>query len=371
MELVITILPYSCSTMYFCAALEQRKLPLRCTSSTLSQSSSLILNERLSRNSPALLTRMSIRPKRWAISSNAFSTCCALDTSQAMAIASDPAASTASTVSFQASADRSKTATFAPSCASRMASAAPMPRAAPVTTAVRPSSLKVHLSRLLTLPSTPKEGVVFVTCQLIVNEMHLCVQNRYIHLWMHYLLALCRDRIRLEVGCLSAGSHSRLWEEAPPAGGRGSLSLRPDVDTAVYIDRLACNVVTVFYKVADSPGDLFWFSEAAQGHLFAELLLGFLGDVGDHIGLYESGADGVDGDSEAGQFLGCRLGEAEQPGLGRRVVGLSYVAGLSDEGAHVDDLAPALVRHVRQRRVYRVEGAVEIYLDDLVPVVYP
>src|SRR5215212_3485961 len=158
-------------------------------------------------------------------------------------------------------------------------------------------------------------------------------------------------------------------ERALPAGGRGSLSLRSDIDTAVYIDRLACDVVTVFYEVADRPGDLFWFSEAAQGHLFAELLLGFLGDVGDHIGLYESGADGVDGDSEAGQFLGCRLGEAEQPGLGRRVVGLSYVAGLSDEGAHVDDLAPALVRHVRQRRVYRVEGAVEIYLYDLVPVV--
>src|SRR5215208_2817063 len=105
-----------------------------------------------------------------------------------------------------------------------MASAAPMPRAAPVTTAVRPSSLKVHLSRLLTLPSTPKEGVVFVTCQLIVYETNLCVQNRYIHLCMHYLLALCWDRIRLGVGCLSAGSHSRLshsrlWEEAPPAGG--------------------------------------------------------------------------------------------------------------------------------------------------------
>src|SRR5215208_4666031 len=159
--------------------------------------------------------------------------------------------------------------------------------------------------------------------------------------------------------CLSARSHSWLWEKAPPAGGGAFLSLRPDVDTAVYVDRLACDVVTVFYKVADCPGDLFWFSEAAQGHLFAELLLGFLGAVG------------VDGDSEAGQFLGCRLGEAEQPGLGRRVVGLSYVAGLSNEGAHVDDLAPALVRHVRQRRVYRVEGAVEIYLDDLVPVVDP
>src|SRR5215207_10072345 len=172
-------------------------------------------------------------------------------------------------------------------------------------------------------------------------------------------------RIGSRAGCLYAGSHSRLWEPR----GRGPFSLRSDIDTAVYIDRLACDVVTVFYKVADGPGDLFRFSEAAQGYLFAELLLGFLGDVGDHIGLYESWGYGVDGDPEAGQFLGCRLGEAEQPGLGCRVVGLSYIAGLSDEGAHVDDLAPTLVRHVRQHSVDRVEGAVEVYLYDLVPVV--
>src|SRR5829696_7502066 len=197
--------------------------------------------------------------------------------------------------------------------------------------------------------------------------MNLCVQSRYIHLWMHYLLALWRERVRFGAGCLSAGSHIRLWER--PARGRGALSSGPDVDTAVYIYGLACDVVTVFYQVADGPGNLFRFSEAAQGHLFAELLLGFLGDVGDHIGLYESGADGVDGDPEAGQFLGCRLGKAEQPGLGRRVVGLAYIAGLSDKGAHVDDLAPALVRHVRQHGVDRVEGAVEVYLYDFVPVV--
>src|ERR671913_584382 len=177
-------------------------------------------------------------------------------------------------------------------------------------------------------------------------------------------------RTRSGVGCLSGGFHGWLWEEAPPVGRRGSLASGPDVDTAVYIYGLACDVVTVFYQVADGPGDLVRFSESAQGHLFEKLLLGFLGDVGDHIGLYKSGADSVDGDPEAGQFLGCSLGEAQQPGLGRRVVGLSYIAGLSDEGAHVDDLAPSLVGHVRQHRVDRVEGAVEVHLNDLVPIIH-
>src|SRR5918998_4855490 len=52
------------------------------------------------------------------------------------------------TVSCPASAERSKTATLAPSCASFIAPAAPMPLPAPVTTATRPSSLPTrnHLS---------------------------------------------------------------------------------------------------------------------------------------------------------------------------------------------------------------------------------
>src|SRR5215212_2010108 len=208
MELVITILPYSCSTMYFCAALEHRKLPLRWTSSTLSQSSSLILNERLSRNSPALLTRMSIRPKRCTISSKAFSTCCALDTSQAIAIASDPAASTASTVSWHASADKSRTATFAPSCASRMASAAPIPRADPVTTAVRPSSLKIHLSFAKHYSPHPVRcGLCYMIFNCIRNE-RMCPEQIDTHLGALFADSVAeRKGIRLVL--LSTGSQAR------------------------------------------------------------------------------------------------------------------------------------------------------------------
>src|SRR5215211_7945562 len=320
MELVITILPYSCSTMYFCAALEHRKLPLRWMSSTVSQSSSLILKARLSRKTPALLTRMSIRPKRLAISSKAASTWWALDTSHATASPSAPAASTASTVSREASAERSSTATLAPSCASRIASAAPMPRAAPVTTATRPLSLtylpfsQIHLSRSITKPPP------------------------------------------LEAG---AGDP-----------GRGSWSSGTDIDPAVYVDGLAGNVVAVFDEVADGAGNLFGLTEAPQGHKLEQLLLLLFRDAGDHIRLYEAGADRVDRDAVAGQLLGGRLGKAEQPRLGCRVVCLADVARLADEGAHVDDLASTLLHHVLQRRVHRVEGAVQVDLDDLVPVLH-
>src|SRR5215218_9836096 len=239
--------------MYFCAALEQRKLPLRCTSSTLSQSSSLILNERLSRNSPALLTRMSIRPKRCTISSKAFSTCCALDTSQAIAIASDPAASTASTVSWHASADKSRTATFAPSCASRMASAAPIPRADPVTTAVRPSSLKIHLSFAKHYSPHPERcGLCYMPFNCIRNE-RMCpeqidtnVQGSRAALWpMGEVYAYYR-------GVVVCGITGR----AAPAGAGAAkdLLLRPNVDATVDVDGLARDVVAVLDQVADGPG---------------------------------------------------------------------------------------------------------------------
>src|SRR6266702_2870836 len=57
--------------MYACAARLHRNAPLRCTPITVSQSSSDILKSRLSRVTPALLTRISSRPKWLAVLSTA------------------------------------------------------------------------------------------------------------------------------------------------------------------------------------------------------------------------------------------------------------------------------------------------------------
>src|SRR5918998_561529 len=143
-----------------------------------------------------------------------------------------------------------------------------------------------------------------------------------------------------------------------------------DVDPAVNIEGLPCDVVAVLDQEAHCAGDLFWLTEAPQGDRLQELLSLVIGDAGYHIGLYEPGADRVHGYAVAGEFLGGGLGEAEQAGFGRRVVGLADIASLADEGAHVDDLASALLHHVRQRRVHGVEGAIQVHLDDLVPVLH-
>ena len=69
------IRPNFCSTMYFCTARLIRNAPRKCTPMTVSQSSSVILNSRLSRITPALLTSTAGGPSSAAIASTAAATC--------------------------------------------------------------------------------------------------------------------------------------------------------------------------------------------------------------------------------------------------------------------------------------------------------
>src|SRR6267154_1627196 len=129
--------------MNFCAARLIRNAPRRCTPSTMSQSSSDILNSRLSLMIPALLIRTTGGPSSAATLPTAVATCSASLTSAPTATARPPAAVIASTVGAQALASRSRTPTAMPSEASRLAVAAPMPRAAPVTMATRDESVGI------------------------------------------------------------------------------------------------------------------------------------------------------------------------------------------------------------------------------------
>src|SRR5579871_420402 len=121
--------------MCFCTARVIRNAPRRCTPSTVSQSSSVILNSRLSRITPALLTSTTGAPSSPATRSTAASTWSRWLTSAPTATARPPASAISFTVPAQAASSRSRTATAIPSAASLRAVAAPMPRAAPVTIA--------------------------------------------------------------------------------------------------------------------------------------------------------------------------------------------------------------------------------------------
>ena len=70
----------------------------------------------------------------------------------------------------------------------------------------------------------------------------------------------------------------------------------------------------------------------------------------------------------AGDFAGEGLGEADLPGFGGGVVGLSGVAGESDYGGYVDDASVALAEHQRDGETGGQEGAAQVDGDYFVPV---
>ena len=77
---------------------------------------------------------------------------------------------------------------------------------------------------------------------------------------------------------------------------------------------------------ADDGGDFIGLSETLHGDHGFDDFLDLVGqDVG-HIGGDESGGDTIDGDPAFGKFLGRRLGQADQAGLGGRIVALAGIA---------------------------------------------
>src|SRR5690606_29341109 len=71
----------------------------------------------------------------------------------------------------------------------------------------------------------------------------------------------------------------------------------------------------------------------------------------------------VDQDVLSGQFLGQRLGDAEDRGLGGGVVHLPERADQARGGGDVDDAPASVGGQVRQRRLRAVEGAHDVDVE--------
>ena len=123
------------------AAWATRKLPLAMTSCWRSQSASVVSSRGLLIDRPALLTSRSMPPKASRVASTAACTWAA-----SVTFACTPTATSLVPISVAAacalSRSRSAMTTQAPSAASRVAMALPMPLAAPVTRAMRPAWLR-------------------------------------------------------------------------------------------------------------------------------------------------------------------------------------------------------------------------------------
>ena len=117
-------------------ALVNKNAPFKFVSRTVSQSCSLIRTNKPSRVMPVLLTRMSTRPVSAKIFSPASATALDSATSTACAQALRPKARTSLATFPEFSAVRETQTMSAPSAANFNAMARPMPRPAPVTTAI-------------------------------------------------------------------------------------------------------------------------------------------------------------------------------------------------------------------------------------------
>src|SRR6202163_1576566 len=94
-----------------------------------------------------------------------------------------------------------------------------------------------------------------------------------------------------------------------------------------------------------------------------------LGDLTDHLGLDETGRDGVDRDAAARHLQREALGEPEQPGFGRRVIRLADVARLADDRADVDDAPGTALDHVLDHALDHAERAEQVDVEHVAPVV--
>ncbi len=113
-----------------------------------------------------------------------------------------------------------------------------------------------------------------------------------------------------------------------------------------------------------SPG-----TDAAQRDLVDERFTSGLRERRGHLGLDVTGSDGVHPHVAGRHLTGQRLGEADDPGLGRRVVGLPRIAAPPDHARDAHDGAPAPFDHAAQHRLGDEEGALEVHRHDRVPLV--
>ena len=148
------------------------------------------------------------------------------------------------------------------------------------------------------------------------------------------------------------------------------VHLSTNGNAAVNIEVVPSNVISgrVESKETGHTGNLLGLSKSSEGDALGNLLQVILAELGSHVGLNETGAKAVDGDTTSGKLLGIAHGQTDDTTLGCGVVGLAGVADLSDDTGDVDDAAGALLGGNLEEGLGAVEDTGEVDVDDGLPL---
>src|SRR5438034_601986 len=140
------------------------------------------------------------------------------------------------------------------------------------------------------------------------------------------------------------------------------------VKSTIHAERLTGEVIPIQDKITHGTSYLLRCADTTKRDTRHNRFLGFLWNPLVHLGGYKAGADRIDGHVRTSQLQGCCFGKTDDASLGCCIVGLAEVTHLANHGTDVDDLAALLLHKVGQRCFHCVEIAVQVSLNDRVPV---
>src|SRR3990172_1056477 len=168
---------------------------------------------------------------------------------------------------------------------------------------------------------------------------------------------------------LTRSSTGFAMNQSPPTMVGMSNPWTLHIKTAVDVKHLTGHVGGSFPgQKAYHLGNLPPTPDPSEGNLGQQGLAGLGGHRGGHVRLDEPGGHRVDQDAPAAELARRRLRQADEPGLGGRVIRLAGVPHGPGRGRDVDDPAALLAHHDLRHRPRREERAAEVHVEYPVPV---